>query len=116
MDAPQEINLVVPEPAPLIPVSTRWLDAPDDNLVASMISWPGHDNKPIALDKLRSGLDDIQGQIDGLLERVNEPKSPSFRLKSVDVSLAITAEGSIGIASAGVQASMTLSFERTSSK
>lgn len=116
MDDPQEINLVVPESATPIPVFTRSADVADHVVDAAMFRWPGHNTKAITVDALQKGLGDIQGQIDGLLGKVGEPKVPNFRLKSVDVSLAITAEGGIGIASAGVQASMTLSFERTPDK
>ncbi len=113
MDDPREINLIVPESATAIPVFTRSTEAADHIVDAAMFRWPGHNTKTITVDALKKGLDDVQGQIDGLLGKVGEPKAPNFRLKSVDVSLAITAEGGIGIASAGVQASMTLSFERT---
>jgi X-X-X-Leu-X-X-Gly heptad repeat protein len=68
--------------------------------------------KDVDIDKLQDGLQRVQGQVDKLLEGVNQSTVGGFRLNSIDVSLAISAKGSIGIASAGVMASMSLSFKR----
>ena len=106
----QEINLVVPESKG----AYGFLPSSDEANITfqpAMFRWPGHDTKTIKAGALQKGLDDIQAQIDGVLGKVAQPKVPSFQLKTVDISLAITAEGSVGIATAGVQASLTLSFD-----
>jgi hypothetical protein len=71
-----------------------------------------HRPKEVELDKLQDGLRRVQGQLDQLLTGVNRSTVAGFRLTTVEVSLAISAEGSIGVATAGVEASMSLSFER----
>lgn len=71
-----------------------------------------HRPKEVDLDKLQDGLQRVQGQIDELLKSVKTSAVAGYRLSSIEVSLGISAEGSIGVATAGVQASMSLSFER----
>jgi hypothetical protein len=68
--------------------------------------------KEVDLNRLREGLERVQAQVDQLLGGVNKSSVAGFRLSSVEVSLAISAEGSIGVATAGVEASMSLSFDR----
>jgi len=71
------------------------------------------EQKDVDLTKLENGLERVQGQVDDLLGKVKDTNPQGFRLKSVEVSLAISAEGSIGVATAGVEASLALSFERS---
>jgi len=72
--------------------------------------------KDVDLDKLKDNLARVQGQVDGLLASVAASKASGFRLTSVEVGLAISAEGSIGVATAGLEASLSLSFERVAPK
>lgn len=71
--------------------------------------------KDVPLDKLKKNLDRAQADIDQLLTGVRPSTAGGFQLNSIDVSLAISGEGSIGFATAGVEASITLSFGRASS-
>jgi hypothetical protein len=69
-------------------------------------------NKEVKLDKLRAALAKAQDEVAALLSGAPHPNVPGFRLATVDIELAISAQGSIGIATAGAEASITLSFER----
>ena len=72
-----------------------------------------HGSKEVDIGKLQASLEKAQDQIDALLKKVRKSTVSGYRLSSIEVSLAISAEGSIGVASAGVEASLSLSFERT---
>jgi hypothetical protein len=66
----------------------------------------------VDLTKVKGDLDRVQGQIDSLLAGLRAKDSDRFRLAQVEVSLAVSAEGSIGVATAGVQAGIALTFSR----
>ncbi|HEV3376450.1 MAG TPA: hypothetical protein VG126_04155 [Thermoleophilaceae bacterium] len=68
--------------------------------------------KDVDLAPFQERLRSVQGQIDELLAAVTPSAVAGFRLNAVQIGLAISAEGSIGVATAGVEASMSLSFER----
>ncbi len=74
-----------------------------------------HKSEEIPTGKLEDGLDKVQEQVGDLLGRVKASTVAGFRLSSVEVGLAISAEGSVGFATAGVQASISLSFEHVAS-
>ncbi len=63
----------------------------------------------IEFDKIESELARIGAELDRLLAAVPRP-SGSYQLSSVQLSLGITANGGIGIVSAGVQAGLSLTF------
>ncbi|MFZ0996350.1 MAG: hypothetical protein WAO09_10315 [Candidatus Dormiibacterota bacterium] len=63
----------------------------------------------IGFDKIESELARIGAELDRLLAAVPRP-SGSYELSSVQLSLGITANGGIGIVSAGVQAGLSLTF------
>jgi hypothetical protein len=70
--------------------------------------------KAVGLDQLRDELDKVQSQIDTILQTVRSPQvsAGKVRLTGVQVSLGITASGSIGVVTAGMEASLTLVYER----
>ncbi|MGA7088948.1 MAG: hypothetical protein WB116_11865 [Candidatus Dormiibacterota bacterium] len=63
----------------------------------------------IGFEKIESELARIGAELDRLLAAVPRP-SGSYQLSSVQLSLGITANGGIGIVSAGVQAGLSLTF------
>jgi dihydroxyacetone kinase len=71
-----------------------------------------HKSKEVSLDKLQQALGKAQAEVAALLRGVTNPNVPGFRLNTVEIELSVSAEGSIGIATAGAEASLTLSFER----
>ena len=79
---------------------------------AARLFW--HRPKEVPLDTLKKSLESTQAEIDELLAGVRQSTVAGYRLNSIEVSLAISAEGSIGVATAGVEASIALSFERVS--
>jgi hypothetical protein len=68
----------------------------------------------VELGKLSGQLDEVQKQVDKILQNVASPDvSPGkMRLNSLEVSVGITASGGIGVVTAGMQASLTLVYER----
>jgi hypothetical protein len=63
----------------------------------------------IGFDKIETELARIGAELDRLLSAVPRPTG-SYQLSSVQLSLGITANGGIGIVSAGLQAGISLTF------
>jgi len=69
--------------------------------------------KEVDYERLRENLEKIQGELGETLASLDrEPASNGFSLSEVSVALAVSGEGSIGVASVGVEASITLTFSR----
>jgi len=68
--------------------------------------------KEVDLGAVQSELDGMQGQIDSLLSKIQDPTNAKFRLSDIEFGLSITAEGSIGIATVGGEVSVTLTYSR----
>jgi hypothetical protein len=64
----------------------------------------------IDVDKIKTNLDDCLSGIGDVLSDLRQKAMAGWELESVTVSLAVSAEGSIGIATAGVEASIEVSF------
>jgi hypothetical protein len=69
--------------------------------------------KDVSLEKIHSELDRVQGELDDVLSKIDSQPKHGFRLSEVAISLGISAEGSIGVVSAGVQAGITLTFSKS---
>ena len=114
MSDPDKLTLIVAGDA--VAPQPPTADKPEDFEEQALPAWVPriHERRPkdVDLSKLKEGLQRVQKQIDGLLAQVNQPSAAGFKLQSVEVALAITAEGSIGVATAGVEASVALTFER----
>lgn len=84
--------------------------APEDDFEEQGLKeWLTRRTSDVDLERVVTRLEALQSQIDGLLAGVARTAA-GMRLATVEVSLAITVEGNIGIASAGTQASLTLSY------
>jgi hypothetical protein len=115
MNDARTLTLIVADQAATpAPSDAKEEDFEEEAIPAAVARLLGHRPKDVPLDKLTKSLDRAQAQIDELLEGVKQSTVAGFRLNSIEVSLAISAEGSIGVATAGVEASMALSFERVS--
>ncbi|MGX5668885.1 hypothetical protein G6N76_08975 [Rhizobium daejeonense] len=68
--------------------------------------------EPREMQQLDKRLDEIIGELQKVIGRIEKSPVGQMELRSVEVGLAISAEGSIGIATAGVETNITLSFER----
>jgi hypothetical protein len=69
--------------------------------------------KRVNMETLEKELDRVQDELDTLLAKVKTTDPGGFRLRTVEVSLSISGEGSIGVATIGAEASLSLSFERS---
>jgi hypothetical protein len=72
--------------------------------------------KPLNLSAAQAQLDRMQGEIDNLLGRLAARTEDGFGLDQVWVAVGVSAQGSIGVVTAGVQASLTLIYSRSGNK
>ena len=70
--------------------------------------------KPHNLDVtgMQEQLNGVQTQVDQLLVDLAKQTKSGFHLKEVEVMIGISGQGSIGVVTAGVQASLTLIYSR----
>jgi hypothetical protein len=66
----------------------------------------------VSLSDIEKRLGKLQEQIDCVLEAVSTRDVQGMRLTEVSVGLAVTGEGSIGVATIGAEASITLTYAR----
>jgi hypothetical protein len=64
------------------------------------------------LTGVRAGLERVEGELDELFRGVWDRPAGGMHLRQIEVGLALTTGGSIGIASAGAQVSLTLVYQR----
>jgi hypothetical protein len=65
--------------------------------------------KKVELSTLNKRMEEVQGEVDQLLGGLKKP-SGGYHLAEVQVSLAISGSGSIGVATVGAEASIALTF------
>jgi hypothetical protein len=68
--------------------------------------------KKIALDKVQREMTRFQQDMDGLLASVKTRTAGGYELTQVQVMVGVSAQGSIAVVTAGVQASLTLVYSR----
>ncbi len=66
--------------------------------------------KEVSLEKIDAELTRVQGEIDSVLAKVETESRHGFSLSEVEISLGISAEGSIGVVTAGIEAGITFHF------
>ncbi len=71
--------------------------------------------KPLDLGEAQVQLDRVQSEVDDLLGKLATQTKHGFRLSQVQVAVGVSAQGSIGVVTAGVQASLTLIYSRPGS-
>ena len=64
----------------------------------------------ISADDLRNNIDNCLQQMKQVFSSLREPAIDGWSVQNISVGLTISAEGSIGIATAGVEASINISF------
>ena len=64
----------------------------------------------IDTEKLKKNIQQTLGSIDHVLREVAHDFSDNWKLDSISVGLSVSAEGSVGIATAGVETSIEVSF------
>ncbi|MGO9297640.1 MAG: hypothetical protein ACLP52_27790 [Streptosporangiaceae bacterium] len=70
-------------------------------------------SKPLDLGEAQAQLDRVQGEVDDLIGRLATQSKQGFGLSEVQVAVGVSAQGSIGVVTAGVQASLTLVYSRS---
>jgi hypothetical protein len=68
--------------------------------------------KPLDLGEAQAQLDRVQGEVDDLIGQLATQTKHGFGLSEVQVAVGVSAQGSIGVVTAGVQASLTLVYSR----
>jgi hypothetical protein len=109
----QPVTLIVPSDTFVTPSLSRAEDFQEEAAFARgpIARLFGHAAQEVPMATLKVNLERAYGEVAELLEVTKTSALAGYRLASVDISLAVSAEGSIGVATAGVQASMTFSFE-----
>ncbi len=72
-------------------------------------------HKPLDLGDVQDQLDRVQGEVDDLLGQLATQSKQGFGLSQVQVAVGISAQGGIGVVTAGIQASLTLVYSRPGS-
>ncbi len=68
--------------------------------------------KDVSLVKVEGELDRVQPQIDAILSKIDSGPRNGYKLSEIEVSLSISAEGSIGIVTAGAEVGIALTFTK----
>jgi hypothetical protein len=69
-------------------------------------------HQDIPIDKIKTELARVDDEVDSVIEAVRTKAAAGFQLKEVQVGVVISAQGSIGVATAGIQASLTLVYSQ----
>jgi len=103
-----EITLIVPAAAPSATVDKAGGEL-HTGALARMLGYKKVTIKP---DSISADLEKLSDTVYIIADTIEAKKSGSFRVASIEIGLAISGEGSIGIATAGVEASVTVTLER----
>lgn len=66
--------------------------------------------KEIDAETIEKHIDGIIGQIHGILGKISSKVTGNWKVQNISVGLSLNAEGSIGIATAGVETSIEICF------
>ncbi len=66
--------------------------------------------KEIDSETIEKHIGGIISQIDGILGKISNTVTGNWKVQNISVGLSLNAEGSIGIATAGVETSIEISF------
>ncbi len=69
-------------------------------------------DKKIPFDKIENELTRVELEIDALLAKLKAKTTAGYELSQVQVMVGVSAQGSIALVTAGVQASLTLVYTR----
>jgi hypothetical protein len=64
----------------------------------------------LPVDKIKKEMERVEQEVDALLASLKTATQTGYQLKEVQVLVGISGQGSIGVVSAGVQASLTLVY------
>jgi hypothetical protein len=105
-----EIKLIVP--TALTPINTRDRAGGEQQsgAIARILGFDKTVTKSV--ESFQEDIGKLAGVVDSLVQSLVQTVGNKARFKEVEVALAISGEGSIGFATAGVEATFTLTFER----
>lgn len=69
-------------------------------------------SKAVSEETLRSGLESALKQVRTVVANLHSQAVEGWQVESLSVSLAVTAEGSVGVATVGAEASIEVTFQR----
>jgi hypothetical protein len=69
-------------------------------------------HKSLDLTQVQTQLNRVQDELDDVLAKLATPPKHGFRLSEVQVQVGVSAQGTIAVVTAGIQASLTLVYER----
>ncbi len=67
-------------------------------------------SEEVDLETFKNNIERTVDQIDELLDKIGNKVKGSWKVESISVGLSVTAEGSIGIVTGGVETSIRVSF------
>lgn len=102
-----KINLIVPNEVQ----QTQHVDREGGETNANFIRKFFKNEEPVDIDKIKYNLDQCLDGIRDIMTDLKQRVLDGWQLDGVSISLAVSAEGSIGIATAGVEASIEVSFK-----
>lgn len=102
-----EIVLIVPDAKPIQERGDRSGGQTHRGVVEFL--W-GTKAKPVSQEALKRSLEQCMAQIGDMLAEAKSQLKDGWEVGGVSVSLGVSGEGSIGIVTAGVQASIEVSF------
>jgi hypothetical protein len=108
-----ELVLIVPQPAQATPVRDR---AGGEQHTGALARIFGAQKVTKSVESFQEDLGKLAGAVDTFIETISQKVGSKVRFKELEVALAISAEGSIGFATAGVETTFTVTFERRESK
>jgi hypothetical protein len=103
-----DISLIVPV-GESAPVQDRWGGELQSGALRRLLGFQKIEKSPEAFN---AGLEKLSDTVYAIAAAIESKNAAGLRVSSVEVGLAITAEGSIGIATAGVEATVTVTLER----
>ncbi|WP_068112480.1 Pepco domain-containing protein [Tropicimonas marinistellae] len=107
---PGEVYLVVP--AEGNDGARTMVDASNVNQAVARGLWGGRKEVPSDTEKVETQINNYVTIIQGVAER-EETKETKLRLSEITLSLTLSAEGNIGIASTSAEAGISLVFKRS---
>ncbi len=105
------IKILVPE---MENVAAEAEDDTEELGVRSFVKRWVFKDKELPIGQARQELQRVEAEVDQLLAAIQTgTKASGFHLKTVEVAVGLSASGSIGVVTAGVQASLTLVYDRS---
>ncbi len=113
---PKQITLLIPDenvyeaPQPSTPLKPG--EVQEQGPVGAVWRWIIKDKK-VPLAKVKTQMKRVEGEIDGLLASLKASTVSGYQLQEVQVSVGISAGGTLGVVTAGVSATLTLVYSHS---